>query len=96
MVLLHHEVEVTYVANRPSEHHTTTLLEFKKNENDKSESAMPRTVGIPVAIGAWLLLEGKTTSTGVLRPLDPEIYFFLALEMLEASGVHMQAFKVEN
>jgi len=88
MVLLHHEVQVTYDDGRPSELHTATLLEFGKNENDKSESAMARTVGIPAAIGAQLLLEGKITSTGVLRPLDPEIYL-PALEVLAASGVHM-------
>lgn len=88
MVLLHHEVEVTYDDGRPSERHTATLLEFGKNENDKFESAMARTVGIPAAIGAQLLLEGKITSTGVLRPLDPEIYL-PALEVLAASGVHM-------
>lgn len=88
MVLLHHEVEVTYDDGRPSERHTATLLEFGKNENDKFESAMARTVGIPAAIGAQLLLEGKITSTGVLRPLDPEIYL-PALEVLAASGVRM-------
>lgn len=88
MVLLHHEVQVTYDDGRPSELHKATLLEFGKNENDKSESAMARTVGIPAAIGAQLLLEGKITSTGVLRPLDPEIYL-PALEILKASGIHM-------
>ncbi|KAH9306499.1 hypothetical protein KI387_010903, partial [Taxus chinensis] len=74
MVLLHHEVEVIYEDGRPSERHAATLLEFGKTENEKSRTAMARTVGIPAAIGAMLLLERKIKSTGVLRPLEPEIY----------------------
>lgn len=38
------------------------------------ETAMSRTVGLPVAITARLLLEGKITMTGVQMPIHPEIY----------------------
>eukprot|EP01018_Ginkgo_biloba_P028011 Gb_24725 [translate_table: standard] len=88
MVLLHHELEVRYTDKRPSERHTTTLLEFGKIAKEKSRSAMALTVGIPAAIGAQLLLQNKIKSKGVLRPLEPEIYF-PALEILAATGVQM-------
>lgn len=88
MVLLHHEVEVAYEDRRPNERHAATLLEFGKTEKEKQQTAMARTVGITAAIGAMLLLEGKVKSTGVLRPLEPEIYL-PALEILAASGIHM-------
>eukprot|EP00252_Welwitschia_mirabilis_P027958 TRINITY_DN9844_c0_g1_i1.p1 TRINITY_DN9844_c0_g1~~TRINITY_DN9844_c0_g1_i1.p1 ORF type:complete len:1040 (-),score=221.91 TRINITY_DN9844_c0_g1_i1:386-3505(-) len=88
MVFLHHQVEVTYKDDRPRERHSATLLEFGKTKDGKSQTAMATTVGIPAAIGAQLLLEGKIKSTGVLRPLCPEIYV-PALEMLAQSGIRL-------
>ena len=35
---------------------------------------MSRTVSLPAAIGAHLILEGEITATGVLRPVAPQIY----------------------
>jgi saccharopine dehydrogenase-like NADP-dependent oxidoreductase len=35
---------------------------------------MSRTVGLPAAIGARLILEGKILKTGIQTPLDPSIY----------------------
>jgi len=37
-------------------------------------SAMSLTVGTPVAISVKMILEGKITVKGVLRPIIPEIY----------------------
>nr|CAB3451289.1 unnamed protein product [Digitaria exilis] len=88
MVLLHHEVEVEYPDGRPTEKHQATLLEFGKVENGRSTTAMALTVGVPVAIGALLLLQNKVQTKGVIRPLEPEIYI-PALEILESSGIKL-------
>ena len=38
------------------------------------DTAMARTVSLPAAVAAKLVLEGKITARGVLRPVVPEIY----------------------
>ncbi|MCO5605370.1 hypothetical protein L7F22_059553 [Adiantum nelumboides] len=95
MVLLHHEIEIKFGDDRRSEKHVATLLEFGDLGSSSSDffqkphSAMARTVGLPAAIGAQLLLLGKISSRGVLRPLHPEIYLPV-LEVLESSGIHIK------
>ncbi|XP_076945258.1 alpha-aminoadipic semialdehyde synthase-like [Bidens hawaiensis] len=84
MVLLHHEIVVEFSNGRPTERQQATLLEFGKGET----SAMASTVGIPVAIGTLLLLAKKITSTGILRPIVPEVYE-PALEILHAYGFNI-------
>ncbi|PIA43283.1 hypothetical protein AQUCO_02000603v1 [Aquilegia coerulea] len=85
MVLLHHEVEVDFPNDQPTETHQATLLEFGRTENGRTTTAMALTVGIPAAIGALLLMENKIQTKGVLRPLEPEVYV-PALDILEAYG----------
>ncbi|XP_051150266.1 alpha-aminoadipic semialdehyde synthase isoform X2 [Andrographis paniculata] len=85
MVLLHHEVEVEFPNGMPSENHRATLLEFGRSIEDRQYTAMALTVGIPVAIGALLLLGKNLRSKGVLRPIDPEVYV-PGLDILEAYG----------
>jgi len=41
---------------------------------DTTYTAMARTVGLPMGIGAKLLLNGKISERGVLLPLKPELY----------------------
>lgn len=41
---------------------------------DTVHTAMARTVGLPMAIGAKLLLNGKIAQRGVLLPVKPELY----------------------
>lgn len=41
---------------------------------DTVHTAMARTVGLPMAIGAKLLLNGKISDRGVLLPVKPELY----------------------
>eukprot|EP00250_Pteridium_aquilinum_P021416 c25115_g1_i3 orf=358-1851(-) len=96
MVLLHHEIEIEYGdGHQPSEKRVATLLEFgdvgsgSTDPFQKPHSAMARTVGLPAAIGAQLLLVGKISSRGVLRPLHPEIYEPV-LEVLASSGIHVK------
>lgn len=55
MVLLHHEVKVDF-PDGLSENHSATLLEFGRTKNGKMTTAMALTVGIPVGIGALVLV----------------------------------------
>ena len=50
-------------------------------------SSMNRTVGLPAAIGARMILEGKIRVTGVHVPVLPEIYEPVLIE-LEKLGLH--------
>ncbi|KAK1416425.1 hypothetical protein QVD17_32216 [Tagetes erecta] len=88
MVLLHHQVVVDFPNSRPTENHEAILLEFGRTQNGKETSAMAFTVGIPVAIGTLLLLSKKITTTGVLRPIVPEVYE-PALDILHAYGFNI-------
>lgn len=88
MVLLHHEVEVDFPDSKQTERHTATLLEFGKAKNGKMISAMALTVGVPVAIGALLLIVNKIKTRGVLRPIVPEVYL-PALEIVQAYGIKL-------
>ncbi|CAM8945341.1 unnamed protein product [Rhodiola kirilowii] len=94
MVLLHHELEVEFPDDQPQEKHTGTLIEFGKTEKGKTTTAMALTVGVPVAIGALLLLENKIEKRGVLRPIEPEVYE-PALDLLQAHGIKIQE-KIEK
>eukprot|EP00258_Populus_trichocarpa_P018351 XP_006381529.2 alpha-aminoadipic semialdehyde synthase [Populus trichocarpa] len=93
MVLLHHEMEVEFPDSQATENHKGTLLEFGRTGNGKTTTAMALTVGIPVAIGALLLLENKINTRGVLRPFEPEVYV-PALDILQAYGIKVME-KVE-
>uniref|UniRef100_A0A1J3EEQ2 Alpha-aminoadipic semialdehyde synthase n=1 Tax=Noccaea caerulescens TaxID=107243 RepID=A0A1J3EEQ2_NOCCA len=86
MVLLHHEVEVEFPESKRTEKHSATLLEFGEIKNGQTTTAMAKTVGIPAAIGALLLIEDKIKTRGVLRPLEPEVYL-PALDILQAYGI---------
>ncbi|KAF3531512.1 hypothetical protein DY000_02036704 [Brassica cretica] len=88
MVLLHHEVEVEFPENKRTEKHSATLLEFGEVKNGQMTTAMAKTVGIPAAIGALLLIEDKIKTRGVLRPLEPEVYL-PALDILQAYGIKL-------
>lgn len=54
---------------------------------DEVRTAMAKTVGLPLAIGTKLLLEGKLPATGLVVPLQPELYEPI-LQELEQYGVH--------
>jgi saccharopine dehydrogenase-like NADP-dependent oxidoreductase len=82
MVVLQHEF-LTETASGRSERLVSTLVDYGIPNGD---SAMSRTVGLPAAIGARLVLEGKIALTGVQVPVRPEIYVPI-LEELEARGV---------
>jgi len=70
MIILQH----MFLAARPDgtkEKITSTLIDYGVPYGD---SSMSRTVGLPAAIGARFILEGKIRLTGVRTPIEPEIY----------------------
>jgi saccharopine dehydrogenase-like NADP-dependent oxidoreductase len=69
MVILVHEFVVAYPGRQ--EFITSTLVDFGIPGGDTS---MARTVGLPAAIGARLILERKIALAGVHIPVLPEIY----------------------
>lgn len=51
-------------------------------------SAMSITVGVPSAIGAELVLQGRIKERGVLRPIYKDIYL-PTLALLEKAGIRL-------
>jgi saccharopine dehydrogenase (NADP+, L-glutamate forming)/spermidine synthase len=70
MILLQHEITARLADGR-REKITSTLVAYGIPDGD---SAMSRTVGLPAAIGARLILEGRIARRGVLIPVHREIY----------------------
>jgi saccharopine dehydrogenase (NADP+, L-glutamate forming) len=70
MIILRHEFRTTRPDGR-KERIFSTLIDYGIPGGD---SSMSRTVGLPAAIGARLILEGRIHKTGVLVPIEPEIY----------------------
>jgi saccharopine dehydrogenase-like NADP-dependent oxidoreductase len=50
---------------------SSTLIDYGQPDGD---SSMARTVSLPAAVGAKLILTGAITDTGVHIPVKPEIY----------------------
>ncbi len=71
MVVLFHELKAWFEEDGHYERLTSSLVDFGVRYGD---SSMSRTVSFPAAIAARLILEGKITQRGVLRPVFPEIY----------------------
>ncbi len=69
MVILVHEFVAAYPDRQESI--TSTLVDYGEPGGD---TAMARTVGLPAAIGARMILEGEINLTGVHIPVLPEIY----------------------
>jgi saccharopine dehydrogenase-like NADP-dependent oxidoreductase len=61
---------------------------------DRTYTAMSDTVGLPVAIAAKMILSNKINRTGVLLPIESEIYSPILKEM-ESFGVHFKEKEVE-
>ena len=82
MLVLQH----TFIASYPDrrERITSTMVDFGIPGGD---SSMNRTVGLPAAVGARFILEGRFTTPGVIVPVMPELYE-PALVELERLGIH--------
>ncbi|MFH1725277.1 MAG: saccharopine dehydrogenase C-terminal domain-containing protein [Elusimicrobiota bacterium] len=71
MLVMHHEFIAEYPSAGKKEKITSTLLDFGIPNGD---SSMARTVSLPAAMAARLILEGKINATGVHIPVSPAIY----------------------
>jgi len=72
MIILQHEFEADPQGpDRPAERIVSTLIDYGIPHG---ETSMSRTVGLPAAIGARMILEGAITLTGVQIPVAPGIY----------------------
>jgi saccharopine dehydrogenase (NADP+, L-glutamate forming) len=73
MVVIQHEVDVEYPEgpDRVAERVTSTLV---AEGEEGGFTAMAKTVGLPVAIAAEMLLEGELSLTGSQIPTHPSIY----------------------
>jgi len=62
---------------------SSTLVEYGIPGGD---SAMARTVGLPLAIATRMVLDGRIVDCGVVTPVKPEIYNPI-LDELEGVGI---------
>ncbi len=90
MITLKHSFSVSY-PDGSREKITSTLLDFGI---PGGSTAMARTVGLPVAAAAKLILEGSIRKTGVHIPVTPDIYLPLLKEM-EQEGISFKE-KIEQ
>ncbi|MBT5090012.1 MAG: saccharopine dehydrogenase [Flavobacteriales bacterium] len=82
MIVMQHQFE--YVENGVQKKLNSSLLVFG---DDPRYTSMAKTVGLPVAIAAKLILNGKINSTGVKIPTTKDIYIPV-LKELEDNGIN--------
>ena len=82
MIVMQHQFE--YVENGEQKKLNSSLLVFG---DDPRYTSMAKTVGLPVAIAAKLILNGKIKSTGVKIPTTKDIYVPV-LKELEENGIN--------
>jgi saccharopine dehydrogenase-like NADP-dependent oxidoreductase len=83
MVLMQHEFGITYDDERPDEVKTSSMLLYGEPHGD---TAMAKTVGLTIAVGAELVLGGAGKGGGILIPTTPELYN-PGLDMLAKEGL---------
>lgn len=71
MIVMFHEFKAWFAADDHYECLTSSLVDFGVRYGD---SSMSRTVSLPAAIAANLILQGRISGRGVLRPMAAEIY----------------------
>jgi saccharopine dehydrogenase-like NADP-dependent oxidoreductase len=69
LLVMWHRFRYALGANSREIHATLAVI-----GEDNTYTAMARTVGLPMAIGAKLLLNGKINGKGVLLPVTPDLY----------------------
>ena len=82
-VIMYHRVKADY-PHGVSKVHTATMTE----RGSSRLSATANTVGLPVAIGAQLVLDGQITKAGIVRPITKDVYNPVMRE-LEKLGVKL-------
>ena len=83
LCIMQHEIVGEY-ASGTREKITSTLVAFGEPGGD---SAIARTVGLPAAIAATMVLDGRITDRGVLVPVLPSIYVPVLDELAASAGV---------
>ena len=86
MVVLRHELTVRRLGDGRRERLTSTLVAFGE---PGGITAMARTVGLPAAVAARLVLAGELPLTGCRIPTDPRIYRPVLAE-LEREGLRFR------
>ena len=81
MIVMQHEFLIRY--DNREEHVYSTLVEYGIPGGD---SAMARTVGLPLAIATRMVLDGRIVERGVVTPVKPGIYNPI-LDELEGVGI---------
>jgi saccharopine dehydrogenase (NADP+, L-glutamate forming) len=82
MIVLVHKFVARFAGGK-EEQISSTLIDFGQ---PKGDSSMARTVSLPAAVGAKLILTGKITDIGVQVPVKPSIYNPV-LDELETMGI---------
>ncbi|MGB9745743.1 MAG: saccharopine dehydrogenase family protein [Bacteroidales bacterium] len=82
MIVMQHQIE--YKTEGKKKKILSSLVYTGK---DAKNTAMSVTVGLPVAIAARLIMEGKISLRGVQIPIHPEIYIPVLQELSE-HGIH--------
>ncbi len=83
LCIMQHEIVGEY-ASGTREAITSTLVAFGEPGGD---SAIARTVGLPAAIAATMVLDGRIADRGVLVPVLPSIYVPILDELAASAGV---------
>jgi saccharopine dehydrogenase-like NADP-dependent oxidoreductase len=81
MIVMWHKVG--YILNGQK---TVTEASMVVKGDDTENTAMAKTVGLPLAIATRMILEGRVTQRGVLLPISPDIYRPV-LDELAANGL---------
>lgn len=76
MIVMKHEIRYR-IGNKTK----TEVAELVVKGEDKTYTAMSKTVGLPMAIAARLFLTNKIQATGVIRPVNKEIYIPVLKEL---------------
>lgn len=83
LVIMEHRFLSFYPVSGKRILHKSTMVDYGIPGEDTS---VARTTGIPPAIGAKLILEGRFSNPGVIGPFSPDIYE-AALEELETENI---------
>jgi saccharopine dehydrogenase (NADP+, L-glutamate forming) len=84
MIVMQHEIGFIREGKRWTEKSTLVV-----KGQDHLNTAMARTVGLPLGIAARLVLEGKINLTGLHIPIVPELYMPV-LQELEEQGIRFE------
>ena len=89
MIVMLHEIEYT----QQNQQYLLRAQLLVEGDNEV-QTAMAKTVGLPLGIAAILVLEGKISISGLHIPTLPEIYIPV-MEALENKGIQFQEERIQ-